>query len=309
MSRWERLRQEFIARGYGDRLLSDEPLARHTSFAIGGPADLFIAARQPAELIEWVRLAWAEGAPALVIGSGTNILVADAGVRGLVIANECRSYDIAADHILVAQSGALLREVARATVERGLDGLAWAVGVPGTLGGAVIGNAGAYGGCMADVVVAVQVLSLDGQVQQLDQAALDYGYRSSALKRLAVSGPRPVVLDATIQLKPGERDELNRQVQTITEQRKQRTPAGCCAGSVFKRTLQYPAGFLIEQAGLKGERIGGAEISSKHANFIMNVGDATAADVKALIELAQERVWAAFGERLDPEIEFVGEWR
>ncbi len=309
MSGLERLRQGLVDRGYGDRLMRDEPLSRHTSFAIGGPADLFIAARQPAEMVEWARLAWAEGVPMLVIGSGTNILVADAGVRGLVVANECRGYAINEQYVLAAQSGALLREVARATVERGLAGLAWAIGVPGTMGGAVIGNAGAYGGCMADVVMSVQVLSPDGQVRQLDRSALDYSYRNSALKRMPVSAPRPIVLDATIQLQPGDREELARQVQGIAEQRKQRTPAGCCAGSVFKRTLQYPAGFLIEQAGLKGERIGGAEISPKHANFIMNVGGATAADVKALIELAQERVWAAFGERLEPEIEFVGEWR
>ncbi len=170
---------------------------------------------------------------------------------------------------MLRRNWGVVREVARAMVERGLAGLAWAIGVPGTMGGAVIGNAGAYGGCMADVVMSVQVLSLDGQVRQLDRAALDYSYRSSALETNARFCAEALVLDATIQLQPGDREELARQVQGIAEQRKQRTPVGCCAGSVFKRTLQYPAGFLIEQAGLKGERIGGAEISPKHANFIM----------------------------------------
>lgn len=303
----EQLRKELAERGYGQRLLVDEPLSRHTSFAIGGPADLLLSAREPGELRELVELARANRVSVLVIGGGTNILVADKGVRGLVIVNECRGHAVNQDGMLVAQSGALTSRLARKTCAHAWAGLAWAADIPGTVGGAVVGNAGAYGGCMADVVRWVTLMQADGAVGRVGADWLDYGYRASALKACQHEH-RPIVLEVGIQLRPGDAEELARKVEQIVGQRRVQTPEGHCAGSVFKRTLQYPAGFLIEQAGLKGKRIGGAEISEKHANYVMNTGGATAADVRALIELVQGKVLADFGERLEIEIEFVGEW-
>lgn len=304
-----------------NRLRFNEPLSQYASFAIGGPADLLIEAHTVDELREWMQMAWAEDVCSLVIGSGTNILVADAGVRGLVIVNKCREFTMDATDrngptlpgLLIASSGVLLQELARWAVARAWEGLEWAVGIPGTLGGAVVGNAGAYGGCMADIVRWVTLLQPDGSVEQVDGATLDYGYRTSALKlaRSDASSRQkrlPVVLEVALQLTLGDAKELAFKAAQTTAQRKVRTPEGRCAGSIFKRTLQYPAGFLIEQAGLKNYRVGGAQVSPKHANFLMNTGDATAADVRALIEKVQQEVWTLFAQRLQPEIEFIGAW-
>lgn len=269
---------------------------------------MLIVAHTLDELCGCVQTAWAEGVPSLVIGSGTNILAADLGVRGLVIVNACCRFSIGEDGTLVAQSGALLRELARWAVAHAWAGLEWAVDIPGTVGGAAIGNAGAYGGCMADVVHWVDVVRPDGSRERLTVGDLEYAYRASALKREPQDGNRRVVLEVALRLAPGDAEMLAERAARISEQRRSRTPEGCCAGSTFKRTLQYPAGFLIEQAGLKGCRIGGSQVSTKHANFLMNVGGATAADVKALIEKVQRVVWATFAQRLEPEIEFVGDW-
>ena len=308
MNSLERLGQNLAKKGYGDRLCFDEPLSRHTSFSIGGPADLLMIARAPDELCEWLQMARAEGVPSLVIGRGTNILVADAGVRGIVIVNACRDFTIDNNGLLMAQSGALLREMAHCSIESGWQGLEWAVGIPGTLGGGIVGNAGAYGGYMVDVVRWVNVLQPNGALERLGVEDLGFGYRTSALKRQARQGSRPIVLEAGLQLAPGDVEVLKARVAEIATRRKAHSPEGCCAGSVFRRTQQYPAGFLIEQAGLKGYRVGGAQVSSKHANFLMNTGGATAADMRALIEKVQSQVWAVFAQRLEPEIEFVGEW-
>ena len=301
------LQGELLSRGYGGRLLLEEPLSRHTSFAIGGPADLFIAVREPEECVELVQLARAVEVPALLLGGGTNILVADAGVRGLVIANECRQYALREDGWVVARSGTALHHLARWSLTQGLSGLEWAVGIPGTVGGATVGNAGAYGGCLADVLRWAMVLTPTGTVEQVSVAALGLGYRNSALKR-EPRAQRQVLLEVALQLVPGEAQELARKAEGFMAQRKARTPEGCCAGSIFKRTAQHPAGYLVEKAGLKGRRIGGAEVSPVHANFIMNAGGATAADVRALVETVQREVWAAYAEHLEIEIEYVGAW-
>ena len=303
-----RLVEELTIKGYGQRLLFDEPMARHTSFAIGGPADLLITVDELSDLIALVGTARATGAPYLVLGGGTNILVADAGVRGLVIVNRCRGFHIDEDGLVVAESGMLLHELARWAVRAGWGGIEWAVGIPGTIGGAVVGNAGAYGGTMGERLRWARLLRPSGEETRAGAEELGYGYRTSTLKREAVRGQRSVVLEVALQLCPANTVELEARATHVTEQRRARTPRGCCAGSVFKRTPQYPAGFLIEQAGLKGKRIGGAVVSDKHANFMLNVDRATAADMRALITLVQDEVYSAFGQRLEPEIEFVGDW-
>jgi UDP-N-acetylmuramate dehydrogenase len=297
-----------LRRHGAERVWRDEPLASYTSFRIGGPADIVLEAASVDALCQAVRLTNECGVPYMVLGGCTNVLVADAGVRGLVILARGQRFGMTDEGLLAVEAGTRLGEVARWSVEQGWEGLEWAVGIPGTVGGAVVGNAGAYGGCMADNVRWLEVLNAQGQRERLAVDALAYGYRSSALKRELRNGHQTIVLTAGLQVKPGDGQALRERAAVITAQREARTPQGCCAGSVFKRTLQYPAGFLIEQAGLKGRRIGGAEISPKHANFIMNIGDATAADVRALIELVQAQVWAKFAQRLETEVEFVGDW-
>jgi UDP-N-acetylmuramate dehydrogenase len=296
------------AEGYGDRMQRDRPVAAHTSFEIGGPADLLLVAEELSELVRWVGLARAHGVSCLVIGGGTNILVADAGVRGAVIVNSCQGWRVNQDGLLTAESGAKLADVAQNTIREGWGGLEWAVGVPGTLGGAIVGNAGAYGGCMADNVRWVRWLLPDGCVDQVSVEALQYGYRTSILKRETQPEQRPIVLEAALQLRAEDAAELQRRAADFARLRSEKTPRGRSAGSIFKRTMQYPAGFLIEQAGLKGVSIGGAEVSRKHANFLLNTGGASASEVRRLIERIQRQVWEAFGQRLEPEIEFVGDW-
>lgn len=160
---------------------------------------------------------------------------------------------------------------------------------------------------MADNLLWARLLQPDGTVEQVPVEELRYGYRTSALKRLG-DGKRPVVLEAALQLAPGDTDQLAQRVAQIAEQRRLRTPSGASAGSIFKRTLQYPAGFLIDQAGLKGLRIGDAQVSEQHANFLINLGHASAAEIKALMDKVQREVWTVFAQRLEPEIELVGEW-
>jgi UDP-N-acetylmuramate dehydrogenase len=294
--------------GWGRRARRDAPLASYTTYHVGGPADLLVQARTPDELATSLRLARQAGVPALVLGSGSNVLIADAGVRGLVVLNRCRRFEIDDDGLLVSESGADLRQLARASVQEGWAGLEWAIGVPGTVGGAVVGNAGAYGGTIADNLVWADLALADGDRALWGPAQLALGYRTSALKRIEDRERRPVVLQVAFQLKGGDRAVLIDRARAIQAQRRVRTPAGRCAGSVFKRTLHYPAGFLIEQAGLKGRRVGDAVVSEKHANFIMNRGKATAADIRALIDIVRGEVLEKLGETLEPEIEFVGDW-
>ncbi|MGC9359657.1 MAG: UDP-N-acetylmuramate dehydrogenase [Anaerolineae bacterium] len=294
--------------GFERRVRRDAPLASHTTYRVGGPADLLVVARTPDELAALLRLARQAGVPALVLGAGSNVLIADAGVRGLVILNRCCRFEIDDDGLLSAESGADLRQLAKASAQGGWAGLEWAVGVPGTVGGAVVGSAGAYGGAIGDNLVWADLALADGGRALWGPAELAFGYRTSALKRIKDPERRPVVLQVAFQLERGDRGALADRVRAIQAQRRARTPAGRCAGSVFKRTLHYPAGFLVEQAGLKGRRVGDAVVSEKHANFIMNRGKATASDIRALVEIVQREVLEKLGEALEPEIEFVGAW-
>lgn len=293
----------------GDRALVNEPMALHTSFRIGGSADLYAVATSTQELVELVSLARKHDIPYLIIGRGTNILVADRGIRGLVIENGLQDMRFEDDTVLYAESGALLRDLALESAWRGLGGLEWAVGIPGSVGGAIVGNAGAYGGYISDVVRKVTVLSADGTMRQLTAKEIGFGYRTSRFKRQGTRDKgQGVILSAEFALHLEPTEVLLERMADYTCRREATQPMEPSGGSVFKRTEQYPAGFLIEQAGLKGVRIGGAQISPKHANFIVNLGGARAADVKALIDLAQERVREQFGLELELEIELIGEW-
>ncbi len=296
--------------GRGLVVTREEPMSAHTTYQIGGPADLFVIAEDTQELIEAVCLARSLGIVPLILGGGANLLVSDAGIRGVVIHYRAARRQFIEEYgeVLVwTEAGAPLKEVSRECIARGLEGLEWAVDVPGTVGGAVVGNAGAYGGYVCDNLILVKVLQPDGQIQQLDNLACGFCYRDSRFKRQP-RAERAIVLSATFALRPGDADEIAARAGGYSEYRAQRHPSEPSCGSVFKRTEKYPAGFLIDQCGLKGTRRGNAIISSQHANYIINLGEAAASDVKALIDLAQGEVKRQFGEDLELEVELVGEW-
>jgi UDP-N-acetylmuramate dehydrogenase len=297
----------------GGRLLVDEPLSAHTSYRIGGPADLFVWVESQDELCRVVALARECQVPYFLLGAGTNILVSDKGIRGLVIKNRARGsrFEVREEGaILWAEAGVLLKDLAEESVRRGLAGLEWAVGIPGTVGGAVVGNAGAYGGYVSDVLTQVAVLRTNGGMQEIMAEELEFGYRTSRFKapNHEREAAMPVILAAQFKLQPESVRVLRERVAEYAHRREARQPSEPSAGSVFKRTAQYPAGFLIEQAGLKGKRIGDAQISSQHANFIVNLGQARASEVKALMDRAREAVHKQFGIELELEQELVGEW-
>ncbi|HEY66661.1 MAG TPA: UDP-N-acetylmuramate dehydrogenase [Thermoflexia bacterium] len=295
-----------LAAALGDRVRRDEPLARYTRFGVGGPADLLIVCESVDEVVRAVELARRHGVEWLVLGGGCNVLVADSGVRGLVIINRAARVEVAGP-VAWAEAGALLAALARETVERGLAGLEWAAGLPGTVGGAVVGNAGAFGGDIAGVLHSVTVLGPDSAVVERPNEWFEFRYRGSRIKGAGEQRSRGyVVLAATFGLQPGDPESLVARASEILEWRRTRHPAGATMGSTFKNPPGSHAGYLIEQAGLRGYRIGGAQISELHGNFFMNTGNATAADVLALIEYARAEVKRRFGVELELEIELVG---
>ncbi len=295
---------------------ANQPLARYTAFRIGGPAEILLVAGSVQALRQAVTLAWEHQVPCRVLGGGANVLVSDTGVRGLVVVNRARGLAFPPSRqqgtqtegtSVKAESGASLSTVARRCVARGLAGLEWAASIPGTVGGAVVGNAGAWGGNVASTLVRALILDPGGEIEEWPVERFAYAYRTSRLKQ-ARRAPRPVVLEAEFALHPDDRGALEAHMADIVARRKASQPPGASCGSVFKNPPGDFAGRLIEAAGLKGRRVGGAEISTVHANFIVNQGGATAADVKALIDLARSRVQEAFGIGLELEIELVGEW-
>ena len=283
-------------------------LARHTSLRVGGPAELLVVAQSQDALCEAITLARDHGIPCRLVGSGSNVLVSDAGLHGLVVLN--RATAVTFDGLRVqAESGASFSTVARRCVQRGLAGVEWAANIPGTVGGAVFGNAGTWGGDVASALVEATVLEPDGRVERWPVERFAYSYRSSVLKRQSAQGYAcGVVLEAIFGLKEGNREELQAKVADIVAKRRSSQPPGPTCGSVFKNPPGDYAGRLIEAAGLKGTKIGGAEISPVHANFVMNTGSATAADIKELIDLARQTVQDRFGVSLELEIELIGNW-
>ncbi len=298
-----RLRREF-----GDRVRRAVPLAPFTSARIGGPADALLAVRSKDELARAARLLWSLEVPFRVLGAGSNVLVSDAGYRGVVLLNQAQGvrFEASDDQVLAfAESGASLGALARRCVERGLQGLEWAATVPGTVGGAVVGNAGAHGGDVAGCLAWAEILLQSGQVVQWDAAQLGYGYRTSALKEQRAQG---VVLEAVFRLAKASPAELRRRVARFIGHRRNTQPTGASMGSMFKNPPGDAAGRLIEAAGLKGLQVGAAQVSPKHANFFINLGGATAQEVWTLIQQAQREVERQFGIRLELEIELLGEF-
>lgn len=301
-----------------DAVQADQPLARYTALRIGGPAQLLVKAETVERLRQAVTLAWQHGIPCRILGGGSNVLVSDAGVHGLVVLNRAKAVTYRAQEQVAleaktsvrAESGASFSTVARQCVMRGLAGLEWAVNIPGTVGGAVVGNAGAWGGDVASSLRQATVLEPGGTIAEWSVARFEYGYRTSVLKlRRTPTTPGPVILAAEFVLQPADGAVLEARVAEITARRKASQPPGATCGSVFKNPPGDHAGRLIEAAALKGRRIGAAEISPVHANFMVNHGGATAADVLGLIQLARQTVQAQFGVALELEIELVGDWQ
>jgi len=296
---------------FGGTLKEQEPLARYTSARIGGPADYLVEAGSAAELADHVRSARRLGLRPFVLGGGSNVLVGDAGVRGLVILNHARLVEFreTGQQVIVrAESGTNLGSLTRQCVQRGYAGLEWAATVPGTVGGAVFGNAGAHGGDLAGNFFMAEILQPNGVVRKWTPAELEFGYRTSALKKQKADGQNLVVLWAELALTRGHPQALQARVDEYTAHRRRTQPPGASMGSMFKNPAGDFSGRLIEAAGLKGKRIGNAEISNLHANFFVNLGSCRAADVLALIHLAHDAVKEKFGVDLQLEVELVGEW-
>ena len=284
---------------------TEVPLAGETSFRVGGPADFFVMPKSEETLVRTIRYVREREIPYAVIGNGTNLLVADAGFRGVIIKIGRAYADIRVDGTsMEADAGALLVSLANRALEAGLSGLAFAGGIPGSFGGACIMNAGAYGGEMKDVLSCVRVLRSDGTVHTYQEGEYTLSYRRSSF-----SEQGEIVLSGTVTLREGDREEIRAQMEEFASRRKEKQPLHLAsAGSTFKRPEGFFAGKLISDAGCKGMAIGDAQVSTLHAGFIVNTGHATAADIYALIEEVKKRVYENSGIMLEPEVRFLGEW-
>ena len=287
----------------GLEVLCDEPMSRHTSFRIGGPADLYLRPHTEHALIQAVRLVRESGTPLTVLGNGSNVLVRDEGIRGAVLGIGTEFGEVAIEgNTITAQTGVLLSVLSNEACRAGLSGLEFAGGIPGSLGGALFMNAGAYGGQMADVVQTTRYLAEDFSVRTVTGEAHEFGYRKSVF----VQHPEWIALSAQMQLKPDCAEEIRARMNDFAQRRRDKQPLNLpSAGSTFKRAEGYFAGKLIEDAGLKGFTVGGAQVSEKHAGFVVNCGGATCADVLGLIEQVQERVLRQFGVSLEPEVRIL----
>ena len=284
-------------------MLRDEPMSRHTSFRIGGPAKRMACPAAGEQLVLLMGFAQEQGIRTLVIGNGTNLLAPDEGLDALVIDTSAAMHAMEAreDGRISAAAGVSLARLADFACKQGLAGLEFAHGIPGTLGGAVCMNAGAYGGEMSQVLESVTALFPDG-IRTIPLEELDLGYRHS----LFTDHPEAVVLGAVVRLRPGDPEAIRAQMRQLMDRRKASQPLEWpSAGSTFKRPTGYFAGTLIEQCGLKGLTVGGAQVSEKHAGFLINTGGATCADVLELIRQVQQRVWEETGVRLEPEVRII----
>lgn len=290
---------------FSGRLLFNEPMSAHTSFAIGGPADIFALPNDMDSLLCLLRWARSESIPVTVVGSGTNLLVSDKGIRGLVIGfgRGFGGVRIRSNQV-VAGAGARLSRVLRRALSHGLTGLEGLFGVPGSVGGAVCMNAGTPSGCVADVLESVTVADLEGRLAVLPACELGFGYRRSDIAHRGL-----IVTEAVFALKPESTERMNEIIRALMVKRKESQPYGVkTAGSMFKNPNGGYAGELLEAVGAKGMQEGDARVSSKHANFIVNTGSAKAADVWRLMTTLRDRVREKFGIDLEPEVTLVGEW-
>lgn len=288
-----------------DRVLVDEPMKGHTTFRIGGPADFFLLPSTVDEVRGILEICREEELPYFTLGNGSNLLVSDKGYRGVIIQLYRNFSNISVEgNEICASSGALLSQIAAAARNASLTGFEFAGGIPGTLGGAVFMNAGAYGGELKDVLKEAVVMTEQGEILTLPVEKLDMGYRTSRIKKAGY-----LVLEARLVLEQGDMDKIRDITKDLTEKRVSKQPLEYpSAGSTFKRPEGYFAGKLIMDAGLRGYQVGDAQVSEKHCGFVINKGNATAADVLTLIENVREKVQEQFGVTLEPEVKFLGEF-
>lgn len=282
----------------------DEPLVRHTTFEIGGPADYFVMPETAEELKNLIEFCRTQKVPYFLLGRGSDVVFSDEGFRGVVISTTEAMTNITLDPktgMLTCMAGLDIREVSEFACEHGLSGLEFACGIPGSIGGACFMNAGAYGGCIADVVHEVKVLTPEGEFMRLSAADLNFGYRASRIQDEGL-----IVISATFALSERSQESIRAVMDDLMRQRTEKQPLELpSAGSTFKRPEGYFAGKLISDAGLQGFQIGGAAVSKKHAGFVVNVGGATERDVRDLIAHIQAEVFRQFGVQLEPEVRFV----
>lgn len=288
-----------------NQILIDEPMQSHTTFRIGGPADYFLMPENTEQLADLVELCRRDNLPYFILGNGSNLLVSDAGYRGVVIQLFRNFSEIRVNGTeIYATAGALLSAIASAARNASLTGFEFAGGIPGTLGGACVMNAGAYGGEMKDVLKEVTVMTKAGEILTLPVDKLEMGYRTSVIKTADY-----IVLSAVLSLKEGEIEAIKARMKELTEQRTSKQPLEYpSAGSTFKRPEGYFAGKLIMDAGLRGYQVGGAQVAEKHCGFVINAGGATAKDVITLMNDVKVKVQSQFGVVLEPEVKFLGEF-
>lgn len=301
----EEMRQKFIEIFGNNRVLFDEPMSQHTTFRIGGPADVFVMPENYEQIREVLRLCKEEKLPFFVLGNGSNLLVSDSGYRGVIIQMDRNMEEIRLDgEEIHACAGALLSFVAVAARNASLTGFEFAGGIPGTIGGAAVMNAGAYGGELKDVLKEVTVMTREGEILTIPADKLEMGYRTSIIKTAGY-----LVLEAVISLKKGDEEKIRAVMKELSERRTEKQPLDYpSAGSTFKRPEGYFAGKLIMDSGLRGYRAGGAQVSEKHCGFVINAGGATAEDVRSLMDHVIRVVREKYGVTLEPEVKFLGDF-
>ena len=289
----------------GGGVLMDVPLKAHTTFRIGGMAQFLVTPNNTEALAETIRLCNREQIPYYVIGNGSNLLVSDTGYQGVVIRlYRTLDYIGVEDELLIAGAGALLVSVSKRAMHEGLTGLEFASGIPGTIGGALVMNAGAYGGEMKDIVHEVTVMTPQGELQVLSCEEMAFGYRRSIVSEKGL-----VVVEAKLKLQAGEKSKIEEKMRELSDARKEKQPLEFpSAGSTFKRPEGYFAGKLIDDAGLRGYQVGGARVSDKHCGFVINTGNATASDVVQLIQDVRQKVKLKSGVELEPEVKLLGKF-
>lgn len=288
-----------------ENILENEPMCNHTTFKVGGCADWFLMPESEEQLSELLKVTEREKMPLFILGNGSNLLVGDNGIRGAVVCL-CKKMDrIYVDgNEIYAESGAVLSRVSNAALAAGLSGIEFASGIPGSMGGAIFMNAGAYEHELKEAVASVRYMDMSGNVFELSCEECEFGYRSSVFSKNSF-----IILGCRLKLKPDNKEDIKARIADYTNRRVAKQPLDKpSAGSTFKRPVGYFAGGLIEQSQLKGYSIGGAQVSEKHAGFIINTGNATARDVLDLIEYVQKVVFEKFGVMLEPEVKMVGDF-
>ncbi len=286
-----------------ENICLQESMASHTTFRIGGLADCFVQLENTEQLIKVQKYLSQVGVPFFVLGNGSNLLVSDAGFRGVILQIGPKMSKVTVEgNVIVAQAGASMAQIARTAMEHELAGMEFASGIPGTIGGGVVMNAGAYGGELSQIVTQVNVVNSEGEIMELDNETMEFGYRTSTIRNNPFT-----VTEVILRLEKGDRQQIRERMEELAARRREKQPLEYpSAGSTFKRPAGYYAGQLIMEAGLRGFQCGGAKVSDKHCGFVINTGNATAEDVRTLIREIQTRVKDQFNVNLETEVLFLG---